>query len=463
MRRVCKCVFDEGPLGLSIYTTGEPPVRVRESWVSDNKDSNEEDLPGAKLFKTKAIQMNDVVETVNGENVLQKDYKYVLNLLREKSRPLTVTFTRHVYGVASEDIPCKEIDFTKKSSRKTLRPEKNEKKEEQEEVAKEEKVGEGSNQKETEEKQEEVEEEEKIEEQVGEGHKNIEDEEEEKLLDYGDMTVRPETLGKLIDSPSTSSKQKKSSQETPAPETKGTPKNRTKSASSSSKKKSKTSSVSSQKKKKTSDSSSQKKRKKIIDSSSQKKRKKIIDSSSSSSSSSPTPPSPKKKKMKTIHSPSPTVSSQKKREESPSLSSSNSSPIKVTLKSPKLRIVSKPIECPISKYSRLTLSNLIENLAQCYRTQHANVIGSFIATSGHIRAACNHLSLKTLKRECQHCSQYARNIPVWNSEDDRILLASEKDVTKEFAKQMAQKINEMAERRGGSSEIYSRMDFLESL
>ena len=162
MQRVCKCVFDEGPLGLSIYTTGEPPVRVRESWVGDKKDSNEEDLPGVQLFKKEAIQINDAVETVNGENVLEKDYKYVLNLLRDTSRPLTVTFTRDVYGPPL-DITCKEIDFTKKSPRKTLFPEKNEKKEEQEEVEeeeKEERVGEGSNQKEKEkEEKQEVEEE----------------------------------------------------------------------------------------------------------------------------------------------------------------------------------------------------------------------------------------------------------------------------------------------------------------
>ena len=252
--------------------------------------------------RRKRFKLTHAVETVNGENVLEKDYKYVLNLLRDTSRPLTVTFARDMYGPPL-DITCKEIDFTKKSPRKTLFPEKNEKKEEQEEVEeeeKEERVGEGSNQKEKEEedqqeveeekmrkKQQEVdeekdeeeeqqvveEEEEEKEEQVGEGtnqkdvkrpewlpngwtmvqiprkatnnkvsdkyyfapdgkkcrsrpeverylkkinktstgHNNriVEDEEEEKLLDYGDMTVRPETLGKLIESPSTSSKQKK--------------------------------------------------------------------------------------------------------------------------------------------------------------------------------------------------------------------------------------------------------------
>ena len=168
-----------------------------------------------------------------------------------------------------------------------------------------------------------------------------------------------------------------------------------------------------------------------------------------------------KKKKKS----SPKRSSQKKRKkssDSPSLSSSNSSPIEVTLKSPRLRNVSKSIECPISKYSRLTLPNLIENLARCYSTQHVNVIHSFIATSGHIRAACNYLSQKTMKKECEHCSQYARNIPVWNAEDDRVLLASEKDISKDLTN-FSQKLDEICERRGSNAVVHSRMDFLESL
>ena len=57
MQRVCKVTFGEGPLGLSIYSTGEPPVRVREPWSCSEK------VPGVELFNTKVLQMHDIIET----------------------------------------------------------------------------------------------------------------------------------------------------------------------------------------------------------------------------------------------------------------------------------------------------------------------------------------------------------------------------------------------------------------
>ena len=186
--------------------------------------------------------------------------------------------------------------------------------------------------------------------------------------------------------------------------------------------------------------------------SSQKNRRKRVDSSSSTSSS----------KRRRTNSPSSPSSSTKKRIASSSSHSDSTSPKKVALKSPRMQNVNgnRKIECPISKYSRLTLPSLIECLVQRYDTQHEVVIRSFISTSGHIRAACNYISKKTRDKDCEYCGQYARNVPVWNAEDEKILLT--KTLSKNMMKQFNKKLVDMVEKCGLDA-TKSRIDFLESL
>ncbi len=122
----------------------------------------------------------------------------------------------------------------------------------------------------------------------------------------------------------------------------------------------------------------------------------------------------------------------------------------------------KKIKCLISKYSRISLPNLVRHFVDHYDTKDEIVLQAFIATSGHIRGTCNYLSNFCFGKDCDHCIGAARDVPIWRRQDDRILLTSG-HLSKEEKILLQKQINDIIARYGTPGVVASRMDFLESL
>jgi len=279
---------------------------------------------------------------------------------------------------------------------------------------------------------------------LSENDENLEEKEEE-LLNYGEMTVRPETFEKLVGSSTVPSPDKSfsrkrkmvESEDDETPLKKKVP--------------------STKKKKKKKISSSKKKRRKKQKKKGEEEEEIKIDQHLTIK----TPQSlQKKKKRRNIF----TSSSKKKRRKK---KKEEEEEIKIgenlTIKTPQSFFQKKKntSECPISKNSTLTLPSLVDKFVQCYDTQRDTVLHAFIATSGHIRGTCNYLSQIVLHTDCVHCGKDARDVPVWSPEDDKVLLTSGKVVTKKFRREVKKKISEIVVRYGSVDVVESRINFLE--